>query len=131
MKFYRFVIPIVFVFILACSLPQTQSQSVPSETPTVTAALPTETPASTLTFTPTIIETLIPTFTLTPSITPSPTITPTPTFAFPVVTVNQQAHCRYGPSGAYLHAADLYAGDVGTVRGRFAYSKWLYIKFDK
>jgi hypothetical protein len=30
-----------------------------------------------------------------------------------------------------LHAADLYAGDVGTVRGRYIYSNWLYIKFDK
>ena len=131
MKLYRFVIPVVLVFILACSLPQTQPQAVPSETPTITVEAPTETPAPTLTFTPTSTETLMPTFTLTPSITPSPTITPTPTFAFPVVTVNQQAHCRYGPSGAYLHAADLYAGDVGTVRGRFKYSKWLFIKFDK
>ena len=43
----------------------------------------------------------------------------------------KQAHCRYGPSTAYLHAADLYSGDVGTVRGRFQYSRWLYIKFDK
>jgi hypothetical protein len=47
------------------------------------------------------------------------------------VTVNQQAHCRYGPNVAYLHAADLYAGDTGTVRGRFLLSKWLFIKFDK
>jgi hypothetical protein len=47
------------------------------------------------------------------------------------VTVNKQAHCRYGPAVAYLHAADLYPGDTGTVRGRFIYSKWLYIKFDK
>lgn len=45
--------------------------------------------------------------------------------------VNKQAHCRYGPSVAYLHAADLYPGDKGTVRGRFAYSNWLQIKFDK
>jgi len=42
-----------------------------------------------------------------------------------------QAHCRYGPNIAYLHAADLYAGDTGTVRGRFQLSKWLFIKFDK
>jgi len=131
MKHYRIVLPIVFVFILACSLPQ--AQSVSTETPTATVEMPTETPESTLTFTPTYTETetLVPTFTLTPSITPSPTITPTPTFTFPTVTVNQQAHCRYGPSAAYLHAADLYAGDVGTVRGRFVYSKWLFIKFDK
>lgn len=47
------------------------------------------------------------------------------------MTVNKQAHCRYGPAIAYLHAADLYAGDTGTVRGRFNSSKWLYIKFDK
>jgi hypothetical protein len=58
-------------------------------------------------------------------------ITPTPTFTFPSVTVNKQAHCRYGPSVAYLHAADLYPGDTGTVRGRFQYSSWLYIRFDK
>ncbi len=55
----------------------------------------------------------------------------TATFAFPTVTVNKQAHCRYGPSVAYLHAADLYPGDAGTVRGRYIYSNWLYIKFDK
>jgi hypothetical protein len=47
------------------------------------------------------------------------------------VKVNKQAHCRYGPSAAYLHAADLYPGDVGSVRGRYIYSKWLYVKFDK
>jgi len=87
-----------------------------TETPT-----PSSTPSAT--FTPTI--------TLTPTITPSPTITPTPTFAFPSVTVNQQAHCRYGPSVAYLHAADLYPGDTGTVRGRHEYSTWRYVKFDK
>jgi hypothetical protein len=58
-------------------------------------------------------------------------VTATPTFDFPNVTVNKQAHCRYGPSVAYLHAADLYPGDKGTVRGRFTYSNWLYIKFDK
>jgi hypothetical protein len=47
------------------------------------------------------------------------------------VTVNAQAHCRYGPNVAYLHAADLYPGDTGSVRGRFQNSKWLYVKFDK
>ena len=100
---------------------------------TATAASWTATPTTTFTFTttPTATITSTPTLTLTPSITPSPTITPTPTFAFPSVTVNKQAHCRYGPSVAYLHAADLYPGDVGTVRGRFEYSSWLYIKFDK
>jgi hypothetical protein len=47
------------------------------------------------------------------------------------VTVNKQAHCRYGPSVAYLHAADLYPGDKGSVRGRHPYSTWYYVKFDK
>jgi hypothetical protein len=32
---------------------------------------------------------------------------------------------------AYLHAADLYPGDTGTVRQRYIYSNWLYVKFDK
>jgi hypothetical protein len=45
--------------------------------------------------------------------------------------VNKQAHCRYGPAQAYLHAADLYAGDTGTVRGRYVNSNWLLVKFDK
>jgi len=42
-----------------------------------------------------------------------------------------QAHCRYGPATGYLHAADLYPGDHGTVRGRNNSGTWLYIKFDK
>ena len=93
-----------------------------TDTPTQTATIvPTETPAATSTST----------ITLTPSITPTATISPTPTYTFPSVTINKQAHCRYGPSVAYLHAADLYPGDKGTVRGRFQYSSWLYIKFDK
>jgi len=75
--------------------------------------------------------TVTPTKTLTPTLAFTPTVTATPTFAFPTVTVNQQAHCRYGPSVAYLHAADLYPGDIGTVRSRYIFSNWLYIKFDK
>jgi hypothetical protein len=90
---------------------------------------PTETSIPTVTFTSTA--TILPTQTFTPTITPTPTIAATPTFNFPSVTVNKQAHCRYGPSVAYLHAADLYPGDTGTVRNRYIYSNWLYIKFDK
>jgi hypothetical protein len=44
------------------------------------------------------------------------------------VIVNQQAHCRYGPGTAYLHAADLYAGDKGVVDGRNASGTWLWIQ---
>ncbi len=99
----------------------------PAEQATQTAAAWTDTPAPTHTST----ETSTPTVTFTPTITLTPTVTATPTFSFPVVTVNKQAHCRYGPSVAYLHAADLYPGDVGTARQRYVYSKWLYIKFDK
>lgn len=59
-------------------------------------------------------------------------MTLTPTYDFPDVVVNvAAAHCRYGPSKAYLHAADLYEGDHGVVHGRFPYSDWLYIKWDK
>jgi hypothetical protein len=109
--------------IQACA-PQAEAPT-PTSEPSATSIVivitatfpPTDTPTATVQ--PTATDTLV------------PSITPTPTFAFPTVTVNKQAHCRYGPSAAYLHAADLYAGDVGTVRGRALYSNWLYIKFDK
>ncbi|GAB4486968.1 MAG: hypothetical protein OHK0031_11100 [Anaerolineales bacterium] len=110
----------------------------PAATPAIRSATPpsaTASPTGTATRPPT--ETLTPQPSETPSATPTPTasetpsITPSPTYTFPAVTVNQQAHCRYGPSKAYLHAADLYAGDSGTVRGRFQYSAWLLVKFDK
>lgn len=114
------------------------SQPLPVEmasTPlTVTTSLP---PSPSLTITPTLTSTQTPTYTGTPTISHSPTITststitPTPTFVFPEVMVKVQAHCRYGPARAFLHAADLYPGDHGTVRGRYRYSAWLYVKFDK
>jgi hypothetical protein len=130
---------LALIALSACNLPLGQNPAPaagetrgPVETETVPPApsatlteISTPEPSATSTFT------LAPTITFTPTETETPTITPTATFAFPVVTVNKQAHCRYGPSTAYLHAADLYAGDVGTVRGRFQYSRWLYIKFDK
>ncbi|MCK7520379.1 MAG: hypothetical protein MZV64_23195 [Ignavibacteriales bacterium] len=43
----------------------------------------------------------MPTETLTHHLTSTPTVSATPTYAFPTVTVNKQAHCRYGPSVAY------------------------------
>jgi hypothetical protein len=73
-----------------------------------------------------------PTVTLTPVDTLTPSITPTPTFEFPNITVNvDNAHCRYGPGKAYLHAADLYKGDVGQVWNRNYASTWLWVRFDK
>jgi hypothetical protein len=71
------------------------------------------------------------TITLTPTITQTPTITPTPTFDFPDVTVAMQAHCRYGPAKAYLHAGDLYPGDHGLVWNRNRNASWLWVKWDK
>lgn len=127
-KYPLFFIPVLLL--ASCTIPSSGSSAV--ETADTIVAVPelsTQTPIPTLTLVPT--ETLTPTLTFTPTETLTPTITVTPTYAFPMVTVNKQAHCRYGPSVAYLHAADLYAGDVGTVRGRFIYSKWLYVKIDK
>jgi len=117
----------IFLFASACA-PSREGQVIPTNTD-ITATADTLTETSVATFTPT--KTVTPAAAFTPTIVLSPTIASTPTFAFPTVTVNQQAHCRYGPSVAYLHAADLYPGDVGTVRGRYIYSNWLYIKFDK
>ncbi len=134
----RRLIPLLalIVSILACNLPASQTQV--TETPkTLSPTAPSWTPSHTFTpaVPPTSTFTSTVTFTPTASLTPAPTltftVTATPTYVFPSVTVNQQAHCRYGPSKAYLHAADLYPGDKGTVRGRFIYSRWLYVKFDK
>ena len=121
MKICRIAL-LVFLFVSACA-PSTE------EPATVTATAITATAAETKTSTPTL--TVTPTKTLTPTLAFTPTVTATPTFEFSTVTVNQQAHCRYGPSVAYLHAADLYPGDIGTVRSRYIFSNWLYIKFDK
>lgn len=128
-----YVLILVIMIVSACAPSPEQQATMAAEALTSTAAMWTETSTPTLTLTPTETSTPTPTptMTFTPTMTLTPSITPTPTYAFPSVTVNKQAHCRYGPSVAYLHAADLYEGDVGTVRGRFIYSKWLYIKFDK
>lgn len=127
------------LFLSACDLPRATVQptlqvaAVPSVFPSPTVTPPP--PSPTVTASPTSTHTPQPsaTFTETPSptVTPTPSITPTPTFAFPQATVNKQSHCRYGPAQAYLHAADLYPGDVGQVWGRSARSTWLYVRFDK
>ena len=119
MKVYEIIL-LICLFVSACA-PSTQAQATSTSIAVTSTTILTETPEATFT----------PTETLTPTVTFTPTITATPTFAFPTVTVNKQAHCRYGPAVAYLHAADLYPGDVGSVRGRYIYSNWLYIKFDK
>lgn len=127
-KYSLFLLAILFL--VSCNLQSAESQATATtDSLTAVAESWTETPTSTPTFT--LTDTFTPTLTFTPTETLTPTVTPTPTYAFPSVSVNKQAHCRYGPSVAYLHAADLYAGDVGTVHGRFIYSKWLYVKFDK
>ncbi len=129
------IIVLLILFATACAPSPEQQATLTATSITATAASWTKTSTPTFTLTPT--DTLTPTLTATPTITPTPTIastftaTATATFAFPTVTVNKQAHCRYGPSQAYLHAADLFPGDMGTVRGRFIYSNWLYIKLDK
>jgi hypothetical protein len=129
----KLILLLLVITLTACNLPLGPNPTLPA------SAIPAETEPPTSTLAPTVTETATvtpfptetPTPTLAPTETETPSITPTATFTFPVVTVNKQAHCRYGPSTAFLHAADLYSGDVGTVRGRFQYSKWLYVKFDK
>ncbi|HUE98543.1 MAG TPA: fibronectin type III domain-containing protein [Anaerolineales bacterium] len=121
------IILLIFLFVVSCAPSTVEEPTATAPAITATTEAFIETPEAT--FTPT--ETATPTTSSTPTIELSPTITATPTFAFPSVTVNKQAHCRYGPSVAYLHAADLYPGDVGSVRGRYIYSNWLHIKFDK
>jgi hypothetical protein len=125
----KMILLALVLFASACA-PASGQQATATAIPlSPTVAPATETPVPSATFT--VTATTVPTDTLTPTITPTPTITATATFNFPTATVNKQAHCRYGPSVAYLHAADLYPGDTGTVRGRYIYGNWLYVKFDK
>ncbi|MGC8856613.1 MAG: hypothetical protein ACP5QU_07430 [Anaerolineae bacterium] len=123
----------IFFLLMACAPTGQNPATQVAVALTATSAAPTATllPSQTPSLTATSLPTWTATQTFTPTVTFTPTITATATFAFPTVTVNKQAHCRYGPSVAYLHAADLYPGDTGTVRGRFIYSRWLFVKFDK
>jgi len=125
MKIYK-IIFLIFLMVSACT-PSTEEQVTSTSIAVTATSAQTDTPTATSLSTQTITSTV----TFTSTIELSPTATATPTFAFPTVTVNKQAHCRYGPSVAYLHAADLYTGDAGSVRGRYIYSNWLYVKFDK
>lgn len=136
----RAVIGLLFLF--ACSpikeeylLDKISTNTLPPLPEETTGPIPSFSPmpSFTLTLSPThtFTQTLTPTITLTPTPSATFTVTFTPTFDFPDVVVKMQAHCRYGPARAFLHAADLYPGDHGTVRGRFQYSAWLYVKFDK
>lgn len=134
----RFAFKIALLILTILLLPACSSTSLASllasETPTPTIThTPTHTPTITNTPTPTETptNTPTPTVTSTPTITPTPTISPTPTFDFPDVTVLQQAHCRYGPGTAYLHAGDLYEGDHALVWNRNHAGSWLFIKPDK
>ncbi len=116
-------------FINACNTVQQAPTEVATLIPATVPATFTSLPEPSATSTATV--TLTPSSTPSPSVSPTPSITPTPTFDFPDAVVNKQAHCRYGPSTAYLHAADLYPGDTGEVRERALYSNWLRIKFEK
>lgn len=128
----------LLIFSSACGPSPEQAATLTSVAATGTAeawtktftstATVTETPTLTLTYTPTDT----PTETPTPTETSTPTITLTPTFALPTFTVKMQAHCRYGPAKAYLHAGDLYPGDTGQVWGLDPMGRaWLYVRLDK
>lgn len=94
-----------------------QPTSPPPTQPSPTILPSTSTPTTTLPPRPTI-----PTATATSAHTPTP--------AQPVWVVQQQAHCRYGPGTAYLHAHDLYPGDRGVIDGRNENTSWLWIQPD-
>jgi len=126
----RSLLVVIFLFLAGCNLPVATPAISPTAAPSATDS-PTETATRLPTETLTPEPSATPSATLPPTASDTPSPSPSPTYTFPAVTVNQQAHCRYGPSKAYLHAADLYASDSGTVRGRFQYSQWLLVKFDK
>jgi len=120
--------------ILASTTPTSTITSSPTEIPTsanTSTITPSLTATKTSTITPSPTDTDTPTVTQTPSKTPSPTITLTPTYDYIDVTLLMNAHCRYGPGTAYLHAADLYTGDRGDLWNRNYNGTWLWVRFDK
>jgi len=124
------IVIILILFLSACTPTPAPATITATSAPSATAIAPSATSTSTVTFTATNSPTA--TITATATITLTPTITFTPTFDFPKVVVTETAaHCRYGPNKAYLHAADLYQGDRGEVRGRWYLNGWLWVRFDK
>jgi len=131
----KILLPILVILTLAACSP---SPALPSTTATAPPGLNrppiTATPAPTamVTIIHTLTLTRTPTQTFTPTQSFTPTITLSPTFDFPKVVVTAEAaHCRYGPHTAYLHAADLYKGDHGEVRGRWYLNGWVRVLFNK
>lgn len=117
----------ILILLSACSL--AQQEVAPTLLPTLMATATTvERSTPTPSPSPTSIPST-PTNTATPTAlppTPTPSFTPTP--SAPVATVNQLAHCRYGPGTAFLHSADLHPGDQAQVDGRNASGTWLWIQ---
>jgi hypothetical protein len=115
---------------LSFSSDKLQSTQVLTSTASPSASstfLPTLSPSYTPTPLPTVTSTPLPS--LTPTVTE--TSAPTPTSILPLVTVKEQANCRYGPGKAYLYAQGLYAGDTGIAGGRNYNGTWVWIKPDK
>ncbi len=120
----------------ACSLqPPPVSQVASTNSQPASTEASTAVPAFTPTqvSSPTLTDTPLPTGTATATLIPTnpPTLTSTATPSTPRLTVLQQSHCRYGPGKAYLHAADLYPGEIASLDGKSASGSWLWIKPDK
>jgi hypothetical protein len=120
--------------LLLISLLSACQSNAPAPEPTTTPKPPeTATPTHTSTATATKTQTLEPASPtptqLRPTLpTATNTVPVTPTPDAPLATVAQQAHCRYGPGTAYLHAADLFLGDQARVDGRNSNLAWLWIQ---
>jgi hypothetical protein len=113
-----------------------QANAIPTETVTITETVPvdTETPHPTATITPepsltsTTTPTVVPTATRTPKPTETPLPSATPTSEYPVLIVNMQANCRYGPGTAYLYSHGLYPGEQVEAHGRNSNGNWLWVQ---
>lgn len=131
-RFTGWLLPAMILIITGCNRLPSPPITNPSNTPWISpTSSPSHTPSPTVTATQTSSPTFTPeptlTNTLRPTATSTPTITSTSTLAVPSLMVNQQAHCRYGPGKAYLHAADLYEGDFAVIDGKSASGSWLWI----
>ncbi len=137
-KAFGLLIMVMILSMLACNLPGSavsQPQDIQDQVEqTVQVQLTNEALAATLVslqITPT--EAVVPTETVQPSQTPqpsatfTPTITLTPTPDSPMVSVNLDTNCRFGPHVVYDYLGALLKGETAEVVGRHSSQAWVLI----
>lgn len=125
----------IAAMILACNMPNTSGQALPTQAPAPTVlgqAETTKTPSGGIIYLPTETETqpaVPPTAVSTalPQETPTTAFTSTP--SVPTVTpLKDPVNCRFGPGVEWLAVGALKVGEMATILGRTAGGAWWYVQ---